>query len=228
MNAAHEAQAAILENLRSMFLEIGLGMMRQHWPILLVLIAISLLARVLRNPRLKGRVGEAMVSVGALRKLDKQRYRVFNDLVLPRPDGKRTTQIDHVVASPYGIFVIETKNYRGRIFGDPKARYWTQVLPGRKNRFQNPLHQNALHINALVKATGLPKDHFKNLVHFVGDVVLKTELPPEVMTKGMLSYIRSHQAELVSFDELAAVVSVLDGWRAQAKEGRRDHQRQMR
>ena len=35
------------------------------------------------------------------------------DLVLPRPDGKDTTQIDHVVGSPFGIFVIETKNHEG-------------------------------------------------------------------------------------------------------------------
>lgn len=38
-------------------------------------------------------------------------YYIYNDVVLPTERG--TTQIDHVVVSKYGVFVIETKNYRG-------------------------------------------------------------------------------------------------------------------
>lgn len=43
--------------------------------------------------------------------LDTEEYIVLHDLLLPYKDG--TTQIDHVIISPYGIFVIETKNYTG-------------------------------------------------------------------------------------------------------------------
>lgn len=96
---------------------------------------VAFLVRFLRSPKVKGRIGEAVVAVGALGRLDPVVYRVFNDIVLPRPDGKGTTQIDHVVVSPFGIFVIETKNYAGWIFGDETSRYWTQVIHGKKSRF---------------------------------------------------------------------------------------------
>ena len=39
-----------------------------------------------------------------------------------------TTQIDHVVVSKYGLFTIETKNYRGKIYGDDARDKWTQVI----------------------------------------------------------------------------------------------------
>jgi len=65
-----------------------------------------------------------------LNKLDRKQYAVFHDLYLPRPDGKGTAQIDHVVVSPFGIFVIETKNMAGWIFGDERSRQWTQSIYG--------------------------------------------------------------------------------------------------
>ena len=51
-----------------------------------------------------------------------------------------------------GIFVIESKNYSGWIFGDEKAAYWTAMLPNKeKNRFYNPVWQNRTHIKWLEK-----------------------------------------------------------------------------
>lgn len=197
------------------------------WPVLLLLFAAALVSRFLRAPKVKGRIGEAFVSVAALKRLDPKVYRVFNDLVLPRPDGKGTTQVDHVVVSPFGIFVIETKNYEGWIFGDENSRQWTQVIYGKKSRFQNPLHQNALHVRALATATGLPRECFHNLVYFIGGATLKTPLPPQVMTEGLVSYIRSHQAEVIPSKELAFAMVVLDAATLAAPEQRQAHQRQM-
>ncbi len=51
--------------------------------------------------------------------------------------------------STHGIFVIETKNYKGWIYGKEKDRQWTQVIYKRKERFQNPIHQNYGPIKAL-------------------------------------------------------------------------------
>jgi hypothetical protein len=180
------------------------------WPLLLLALFGSLLRRFLRRPKVKGRIGETIVSVGALKRLDPKIYRVFNDVVLPRPDGKGTTQIDHVVVSPFGIFVIETKNYGGWIFGDEDSRYWTQTIYGKKSRFQNPLHQNALHVRALAIATGLPRDCFHNLVDFVGGATLKTPLPPQVMTGGLASHIRGYRAEVIPRKDVAWALAVLE------------------
>lgn len=192
-------------------------------PVVLLSLLLSVIGGFLCSPTAKGRFGESIVSFGALKRLDPTIYRVFNDIVLPRPDWKGTTQIDHVVVSPFGIFVIETKNYAGWIFGDEHSRTWTQVIYQKKSRFQNPLHQNFLHVSALVKATGLPREWFHNLVYFAGDATLKTPLPPQVMTKGLVSFIRGHRAEVVPPQEVARAVEVLEGTRATPVEQRREH-----
>ena len=61
------------------------------------------------------------------------------------PSRNGTTQIDHILVSAYGIFVIETKNLKGWIFGSAENATWTQVLAGKKYPFQNPLKQNYRH-----------------------------------------------------------------------------------
>lgn len=95
----------------------------------------------------KGWVGEAMGAVAHWALLDKSVYVPLNNLTLPTKNG--TTQIDHVVVSRYGIFVIEAKNIDGWTFGDEHAPQWTVVKPGRKFRFQNPLRQNHRHFGAI-------------------------------------------------------------------------------
>lgn len=76
-----------------------------------------------------GKAGEKRVA----RKLDwlPKEYIILNDIMLPTQYG--TTQIDHIVVSPYGIFVIETKNYKGWIFGHENSEEWKQSLWGRRN-----------------------------------------------------------------------------------------------
>ena len=77
-------------------------------------------------------------------------YIVLNDLLLPTK-GSGTTQIDHVVVSEYGIFVIETKNYKGIIYGNEYADSWTKNMFGRKYPMANPVEQNQTHIRAIAR-----------------------------------------------------------------------------
>ena len=53
-------------------------------------------------------------------------YYVMDDVVLNTVRG--TTQIDHIVISKYGVFVIETKNYRGIIYGNDDSKKWNQNI----------------------------------------------------------------------------------------------------
>ena len=94
----------------------------------------------------KGEVGERVVA-GKLDFLPKDQYRVLNDVTLPTPQG--SSQIDHLVVSVYGIFVIETKNYNGWIYGGELSEYWTQNIFGNKYQLYNPILQNAGHVRAL-------------------------------------------------------------------------------
>lgn len=71
-------------------------------------------------------------------------------------ENNKTTEIDLILLYPFGIFVIESKNYSGWIFGNEKDKYWTQVLStgkgkSEKKQFYNPIAQNKGHIRQLRK-----------------------------------------------------------------------------
>ena len=66
------------------------------------------------------------------------------------PYKGRTSEIDVIMLHETGIYVFESKNYSGWIFGDEKGQYWTQCLnPNTRTRFYNPILQNKSHIRAL-------------------------------------------------------------------------------
>lgn len=111
------------------------------------LIAIAIAGFILNLPTVKGFFGEFFIRV-ILKFLDKEKYIVINDVLIPTKDGK-TAQIDHVVISKYGIFVIETKNYSGWILSNENSRNWTHVIYKTKNQFYNPILQNKGHVKAL-------------------------------------------------------------------------------
>jgi len=95
----------------------------------------------------KGNYGE-FLTYAKLEKLDEYNKLLVN-VYLPKEDGT-TTEIDLIMISQTGIYVFESKNYSGWIFGDEKNKYWTQTLENRqKNKFFNPIWQNKGHIKAL-------------------------------------------------------------------------------
>ena len=103
----------------------------------------------------KGRRGEKLTErelklVGFLGRKGK----ILRNIYVPKEKGE-TTEIDVVYITRKGIFVIESKNYSGWIFGDEKAAYWTAMLPNKeKNRFYNPVKQNRTHLKWLGKYVG--------------------------------------------------------------------------
>lgn len=159
----------------------------------------------------KGIVGEIVINVAMWLKLDKDIYHRLNNITLPLADGG-STQIDHVIVSRYGIFVIETKNYKGWIFGNEKQRQWTQVIMGRKYKFQNPLRQNYLHIKTLSDLLELEMSYFHSMIAFIGECELKTrdELPEHVLTSGMASYIEKKQDKILTDEEVKAIVEQIE------------------
>ena len=159
----------------------------------------------------KGVLGETVINVAMWLKLEKDLYHRLNNITLPLSNGG-STQIDHIIVSKYGIFVIETKNYKGWIFGNEKQRQWTQVIMGRKYKFQNPLRQNYLHIKTLADLLDLEMSYFHSMIAFIGEYELKTrdELPEHVLTSGMVSYIKRKQDEILSEDEVQSIVAQIE------------------
>ena len=87
-------------------------------------------------------------------KLFGRKGRTLRNVYIPKDNGE-TSEIDVVYITQKGIFVFESKNYSGWIFGDERGQYWTAMLPNRqKNRFYNPIKQNRTHIKWLQKYVG--------------------------------------------------------------------------
>lgn len=129
--------------------------------------------------------------------LNPNTYHLIKNVTLPTDDG--STQIDHIIVSKFGVFVVETKNMKGWIFGNPKQRMWTQKLYKHSSKFQNPLHQNYKHVQTLVSVLGLNDDQVHSVIVFVGDSKFKTELPENV-TNGLsyVKYIKSKKSPVLT------------------------------
>ncbi|MCG3879255.1 NERD domain-containing protein [Psychrobacter sp. Ps6] len=160
----------------------------------------------------KGFLGETVINVAMWLKLEKDVYHRLNGITLPLANGG-STQIDHIIVSVYGIFVIETKNYKGWIYGSENQRQWTQAFPnGSKFKFQNPLRQNYLHIKTLADLLGLELSYFHSMIAFIGECELKTrdELPEHVLTSGMVSYVKKKKDKLLTEDEVTSIVEQIN------------------
>ena len=128
--------------------------------IIIPVILIIILIVYLKHPSTRGKYGENKVRRVIGETVENEQY-VINDLILVNEE--KSSQIDHIVINPHGIFVLETKNYSGEIYGSESQREWTQVLAyGKvKNKLYNPLKQNATHVYnvkkivVLVKADGM-------------------------------------------------------------------------
>lgn len=184
--------------------------LKQYWWLGLLMIAVSILK--LFTPTLKGKIGEGVVNLAAKLRLDSKVYHLIKDVTLPTQKG--TTQIDHVIVSVYGIFVIETKNYKCWIFADAKSPKWTQVNFKQKHRFQNPLRQNYAHICALSELLDLPKEKIQGVICFIGDAQFKTEVPKGVFIQGRyVGYIKSFRTEMFSKKEVEALICQIESHR---------------
>lgn len=176
---------------------------------LLCLLALKLLWRWFKAPNNVGARGENRVAATLSFNLPDE-YHIFNNIYLPLPNGS-TTQIDHVVVSRYGVFVIETKTYSGWIFGHAKSSQWTQVLYKEKHHFQNPIRQNYRHVCALSDCLGIPKKMIKDMVVFNGNCKFKTEMPSKVMwRRDVAQYILSFSDVLLKNKEVSNIIQAIN------------------
>ena len=137
---------------------------------------------------------------------------------MPLPDGT-TTQIDHIVVSQYGVFVVETKTYSGWIFGDEKSKDWTQSIYHKKSRFQNPMRQNYKHICALADNLGIDKSYFHGVIAFVDGCEFKTEMPEGVVcSRRVAEYICGFKTPIIKPVQVPEVASAIEEWQGTLSE----------
>ena len=167
------------------------------WWVILAFVAIAIIKAF--KPFIKGKVGELAVAVQVKLYLKDPQYILLNDCTLP-DEQAGTTQIDHILLSPYGIFIIETKNYKGWIFGSERQKMWTQKIFKKSYKFQNPLHQNYKHQKVLeqVLADIITPEYLHSIVVFMSDCEFKTDMPVNVFRgAAWVDYVKNFKAEVI-------------------------------
>jgi hypothetical protein len=137
-------------------------------------------------------------------------HHLLSSITLPYEGG--TTQIDHILVSTKGVFVIETKHYSGWIFAGEKSPYWTQVIYKFRNKFNNPIHQNYRHVKALRELLDfVPKEQIHSIVVFTGDAVFKNQIPNGVVySSGLAEHINTFKEEVITQNRLQFIVGRLE------------------
>ena len=187
------------------------------------LIPIALLLMFFKTPFAKGIFGEFLVNLAINLRLDKKNYHLLKNVTLPTENG--TTQIDHIIVSQDGIFVIETKNMKGWIFGGEHQKIWTQKIYKNSSKFQNPLHQNYKHIKTIESLLNIEANKIFSVVTFVGDSIFKTEMPKNVTQGGrFISFINSKTEKILSEKEVEKIVSMIeDGQLSKTRKTNQEH-----
>ena len=187
----------------------------QFLPLLYLLwymVPLFVLSIIFKSAWFKGIFGEFIVNRLINRLLPKDTYHLIKNVTLPTNDG--TTQIDHIVVSQYGVFVIETKNIKGWIFGAAKQKQWTQKIFRYTSNFQNPIHQNYKHVRAIERCLALPLDSIFSVVVFVGDSTFKTPMPENVAHgRGVIDYIKSKNIERFSSEQVNEIIQGIEAVR---------------
>ena len=176
----------------------------------------------------KGKIGELVVNARLRDGLSARDYLLIPDILLPVDGG--TTQIDHIIVSRFGIFVVETKAYKGWIFGSEREAQWTQQLYRRKFRFQNPLRQNYHHTETLAALTGIPRNLFISIIAFGGEAEFKTPMPANVVKiADLAATIRSYTYPLIKDIQVPEVADAIQAWAATVDaKARRNHVKNLR
>jgi hypothetical protein len=156
---------------------------------------------------LKGLVGELGTRLSHSFGLPPQDYHAFNNLVIA--SRGHTTQIDHVIVSRFGVFVVETKNLTGWLFASQRDAHWTQVHFNKKTRIRNPIHQNFGHVRALAEHLCISPDKLHSVVVIRGSVEFKTPVPAGVITSDYPAHIRSFNDVLFSEDEVQRLLTAM-------------------
>jgi hypothetical protein len=176
------------------------------------------------SPEYKGAIGESIVA-REINKLPEQEYKILNNIYLKT--RKSSSQIDHIVVSIYGIFVIETKNYSGWIFGSENQEYWTQTIYDNKNRFRNPIKQNWSHIYILKEIlSDYEYINYYPIIVFAGTAELKniTSTIPVVYDHELIQTIMGYrETPILSFDQVDNIIKEITESNIQDKNKNKKH-----
>jgi len=179
--------------------------LQKYWYIIPALLLFSLV----KSRWFKGKLGEIQINNTLKDLMKKPGYELLKNITLKTPTG--TTQIDHIVISRFGVFVIETKNLQGWIFGKENQKQWTQKIYRSNYKFQNPLHQNYKHQKSLEELLGIDIAKTFSIVVFTNSSEFKTPMPENVLqAKHLIQYIQSKKTEVFTAQECETMKTAIE------------------
>ena len=174
-----------------------------------------------RLPLYKGKKGEIEIAE-RLNNL-KRKYIVINDVMLE--SNNRTSQIDHIVVSPYGIFVIETKNYGGSLCGAEYDNYIAHNYGEKTFMIYNPMKQNRAHVYTLMRALGIEdKSIFIPILTVSDRCELNIEAKTNVVPFSLIcSAIRQYNQRILSDEDVREIAEKIQEMNIVSEQERMDH-----
>ena len=188
-----------------------------------ICVVLAILTIVRRITVSAGDMGEHTVA-RKLRWLPRDQYFVVNDLVFTRNNGN-TTQVDHIVVSPYGIFVIETKNIYGYIHGSDASKLWRSCWRNRDLAFDNPIQQNKAHIMALSEKLKLRDDCFISIIAFSTNANLQVSVNDTyvIYWSQVRNLIRRFKEPTMTIEEAQEIYTFIKAINITDKKSRQEH-----
>ena len=192
------------------------------------IVIILVIALYVYRPKIKGRIGEKIVS-SRLKISLPDNYSILNDQIYRTNYG--STQIDHIVVSQYGIFVIETKNYKGWIFGNENSEKWTQNIYGHKFTLTNPIKQNRSHVRVIQKIlSDIGKFPIISIVAFSSSASLNitTYNTHVVYWSDLSTTIEQYRTIVINPDDVKKIISALQNANITSSGRNNDHVKRVR
>lgn len=190
-------------------------------PVTLMIIA-GMIAhnRMMEKPSYRGWWGEYKVNLMLKLCLDRD-YIILSNLIYRGLTSDDTTQVDHIVVSRYGVFVLETKTLKGKIFVEDEGR-WIQIVGKRKYRVQCPLFQNYAHVKAIQRITGVHAQQIHNFAVMAGSAVFPEGRPERVY--GIWDAIRKIQSYRDTVFTRSHVGTIVSALKRKGRSGSDEHE----
>lgn len=191
-------------------------------PVVLVILLLCILIIIFQKPLYTffiGHIGEYWTKQ-ELKKLPKDIYKTLNNIMISV--NEKTSQIDHIVVSKYGIFVIETKQYNGYITGSKYDMKWERKVGNKKYYYSNPIRQNYGHVKALSELLNMDEKKVFNIVCIPSTAKLKIKHDGELVRNyTLIDKVLSYKKEVI--DNVDEILNIINKRNITDRNKRKDH-----
>lgn len=150
-----------------------------QWLLVIFLLIVIIFEAIVSSNKFKGNYGEEL-AIKQLKKIHSY-HKILHNPIFFNTENK-SCEIDIIYINETGIYVIESKNFSGWIFGSEKKLKWTQSLPNRhKSQFYNPIMQNYNHIKMLKELIGEQENYISIIAFSERCELKKIDLKSEII-----------------------------------------------